>query len=226
MLCLVTKVESTRDSTKPLKSSRILSSISSKLKLTILYDFWEEIISYTRLQNPNFLFLAEASDSWREPPSIYAPFTPYDKLLEVGFDGYYGSFFNLKDWKDSAELHEHIKFNKKLLSSYETGKSVILSFTTHDEVSPILLHGENFSKMICWLEATLPFNPYIIDGFTSGDDYIYPLENSQAKNTETDDNSYFVHRGKLDIFNFTRKPGGKYISLSDEFKHAINFRKE
>jgi len=187
--------------------------------------FWEEIISYARKENPELLFLAEASDSWREPPSKYAQFTPYDKLLEVGFDGYYGSFFGLKDWKSASELYEHIKFNKKLLSSYKDGKSVILSFTTHDEISPILLHGEDFSKMICWLDGTLPFNPYIIDGFTTGDDYIYPLENTKAEYTETDDDCYFVHRGKLDIFNFSRKPKGKYTSIEDDYRQAIEFRK-
>ena len=86
--------------------------------------------------------------------------------MQAGFDGYYGSFFNLKDW-NAQEFIEHILFNQKLLSSFKEPKSVILSFTTHDEVSPILLHGENFSIMISWLEATLPFNPYCIDGFFS-----------------------------------------------------------
>ena len=100
--------------------------------------FWEEIISYARKKNPEFLFLAEASDSWREPPSKFAEFTPYDKLLASGFDGYYGSFFNLKDWKTSKEFFDHIKFNKKLLMSYPEDKSVILAFTTHDEVSPVI----------------------------------------------------------------------------------------
>ncbi len=189
------------------------------------YQFWEEFIKYTREKNPEFLFLAEASDSWREPPSKYADFTPYDKLLEAGFDGYYGSFFNLKDWKTASELYEHIKFNKKLLSSFDVGKSVILSFTTHDEVSPIILHGENFSKMICWLEGTLPFNPYIIDGFQTGDEYIYQLANTKAEVTETDDDNYFVHRGKLDIFNFSRKPEGKYKEIETEYKSAMSFRK-
>lgn len=186
--------------------------------------FWEEIISYTREQNPEFLYLAEASDSWREPPSKYAEFTPYDKLLAAGFDGYYGSFFNLKDWKTSEEFMDHIKFNKKLLTSYPEDKSVILSFTTHDELSPILLHGEQFSVMISWLEATLPFNPYFIDGFQSGDSYIYPWANTKADKSLTDDDYYFVHRGKLDIFNFSRKPEGTSKQISDNFKRAFDFR--
>ena len=188
------------------------------------YKFWEEIIKYTRDKNPEFLYLAEASDSWREPPSKYAEFTPYDKLLEAGFDGYYGSFFNLKEWKSANDFIGHVKFNKKLLSSYDEGKSVILSFTTHDEVSPVVLHGENFSVMICWLEATLPFNPYFIDGFNSGDEYLYRWANTKAAFTETDDDYYFVHRGKLDIFNFSRKPGGNSEFVEVNFKKAMNFR--
>lgn len=186
--------------------------------------FWKEIINYSRKRDPEFLYLAEASDSWREPPSKFAEFTPYNKLLEAGFDGYYGSFFNLKDWKLGDNLIEHIKFNKKLLTSYPEDKSVILSFTTHDEVSPIILHGEKFSVMICWLEATLPYNPYFIDGFQSGDDYLYPWANTKSSESETDDDYYFVHRGKLDIFNYSRKPGGKNEFVKANFKEALNFR--
>ena len=188
------------------------------------YRFWEELIKYTRNKDPEFLYLAEASDSWREPPSKYAQFTPYDKLLQAGFDGYYGSFFNLKEW-NAEKFMEHVKFNLKLLSSYQEPKSVILSFTTHDEVSPVILHGENFSNMISWLEATLPFNPYCIDGFFSGDTYIYPWANTKAFYSDTDDNSYFVHRGKLDIFNFSRKPGGNNENILKYFKKAYEFRK-
>ena len=189
-------------------------------------NFWVEIIEYARKSNSEFLFLAEASDSWREPPSKYAEFTPYDKLLLAGFDGYYGSFFNLKDWKLAEEFFEHIRFNKKLLTSYPDDKSVILSFTTHDEVSPIILHGEKFSVMIAWLEATLPYNPYFVDGFQTGDDYLYPWANVKAKETETDDDYYFVHRGKLDIFNYSRKPAGKNKFVEANVKEALNFRNE
>lgn len=192
-------------------------------------NFWVELIKYTREKDNEFMFLAEASDSWREPPSRYAEFTPYDELLRIGFDGYYGSFFNLKDWK-AQELIEHIKFNKKLLNSYNEPKSAILSFTTHDEVSPIILHGEDYSIMICWLEAVLPYNPYSIDGFAQGDDYIYPLANTKAKHSETDDDTYFVHRGKLDLFNYSRasKGGEKGINrkILENFKQAYKFRSD
>ena len=97
---------------------------------------------------------------------------------------------------------------------------------SYAELSPILLHGEKFSVMIARLEATLPFNPYFIDGFQTGDDYIYPWANSKAINTETDDDYYFVHRGKLDIFNFSRKPEGKNKFVKANFEEAMSFRKE
>ena len=189
--------------------------------------FWEEVIKYTREKDKEFLFLAEASDSWREPPSKYAEFTPYDELLKVGFDGYYGSFFNLKDW-NANELVEHVKFNNKLLKSYNEPKSVIMSFATHDEISPVIVHGKEFSVMISWLEAILPYNPYSIDGFAFGDEYIYPWANGKANYTQTDDDTYFVHRGKIDIFNFSRalKGGKKGINKTvlDNFKEAYKFR--
>ena len=121
---------------------------------------------------------------------------------------------------------EHIKFNLKLLDSYKAPKSVILSFTTHDEVSPVVLHGENFSIMISWLEATLPFNPYCIDGFFTGDEYLYSWANTKAQKTETDDDTYFVHRGKLDIFNFSRRPDGKNERILNNFKEALAFRND
>lgn len=191
--------------------------------------FWEELIKYTKEKDSEFLYLAEASDSWREPPSKYAEFTPYDELLKTGFDGYYGSFFNLKEW-NANEFIEHLKFNNKLLKTYNEPKSVIMSFTTHDEVSPVILHGSNFSVMIAWLEATLPYNPYTIDGFPYGDEYIYPWANGKAARTETDDDTYFVHRGKLDIFNYSRCPkGGKKginKKILSNFKEAYEFRSE
>ena len=191
--------------------------------------FWVEITNYAKSKDKEFMFLAEASDSWREPPSKYAEFTPYDELLKSGFDGYYGSFFNLKDWT-APEFFEHLKFNNKLLKSYSEPKSVIMSFTTHDEVSPVVIHGQEFSVMIAWLSAVLPYNSYAIDGFPYGDEYIYPWANKKAEKTETDDDTYFVHRGKLDIFNFSRTPKGGKKGINKEVlnnvKAGYKFRSE
>lgn len=178
--------------------------------------FWKELIEYSRSKDPEFLWIAESSDSWHDAISNQAVFTSYDKLLDAGFDGYYGSFFNLKDWKNSKELYNQFSFTINDNKKYKEPKSVIGSFTTHDEVSPILLKGPALSDMMIWLSATLPINTYFPDGFQTGDDYIYKMGNKLAAESNTDDDTYFVHRGKIDIFNFSRKPGGNNTTLRND----------
>lgn len=182
--------------------------------------FWKKLIDYSRTKDPQFLWLAEASESWTEPISQYAVFTPYDKLLSVGFDGYYGSFFNLKNFKTGKELTNLISQTISNVSKFSDSKSVIGSFVTHDEMSPILVNGPSYSEMIIWLNATLPVNSYSTDGFDSGDSYIYLWANKDAFKTYTDDDIYFAHRGKMDIFNFSRKPGGNIEVLKNDFRFA------
>lgn len=179
--------------------------------------FWKELITYSRNKDPEFMWLAEVSESWHDAISEYSVFTPYDKLLEAGFDGYYGSFFNIKDWKNAKDLYNQITFTLNDLKRFTPKKSVIGSFTTHDEVSPILLKGPAFSDMIIWLSATLPINSYFVDGFQTGDDYKYLMGNKPAPSTNTDDDIYFTHRGKIDIFNLSRKPEGNNTYLKNDF---------
>ena len=62
--------------------------------------------------------------------------------------------------------------------------------------------------MMIWLNATLPINSYFVDGFQTGDTYLYKNGNKLAPHSNTDDDTYFTHRGKIDIFNYSRKPGG------------------
>lgn len=184
--------------------------------------FWKDLITYSRQKDPQFMWLAESSDAWKEPVDSKAVYTPYNKLLEAGFDGFYGSYFNIKDWHKASKLTDYIKFTKNL--KYAEDKAVLGSFTTHDEISPVLINGSNYSKMIMWLNATLPVNSYSIDGFDTGDNYIYFYGNKNAPKTETDNNKYFVHRGKIDIFNFSRKPGGRNIDLKENFIASNGFK--
>ena len=186
--------------------------------------FWKDLISYSREKDPQFLWLAESSDSWHEPVSGYGVFTPYDKLLDAGFDGYYGSFFNLKEWNNKKQLINHILFNREIANQFSDKKSVIGSFSTHDELSPILVNGMPYSEMILWLNSTMPVNAYYPDGFPTGDNYIYDWANQKSDYSFTDDDYYFAHRGKIDIFNFSRKPGGNNKELLKEFIRANEFR--
>ena len=187
-------------------------------------NFWKELITYSREKDPEFLWLAESSEDWHDAIAPQAVFTPYNKLLEAGFDGYYGSFFNLKDWKNPKELYKQISFTLNETKNFKEPKSVIGSFTTHDEVSPIILKGPQLSEMMIWLNATLPVNSYFVDGFQTGDDYMYRKGNRLADESNTDDDTYFTHRGKIDIFNFSRKPEGDFEHLRGEFLLGNNVK--
>lgn len=173
-------------------------------------SFWKNLIGQAKLRNPEFLFLAEVTPV-NTIPAEYQP-TPFDKLLGAGFDGFYGGYSDLKNWKTAKELISHIK------------PTVVGDFATQDQISPILVNGPAFSKMIIWLNATLPINPYYVDGFATGDDYMYPLANKKAAKTFTDDEYYFMHRGQLDIFNFSRKPQGNNFDILKEFFMANQIR--
>lgn len=188
--------------------------------------FWKDLIDYSHKKDPQFLWLAEAYDGDSKPVAQGAVFTPYNKLLEAGFDGYYGGYSGIKDVKNAKELMNIINTTSKNLLNYTEKKSAIGSFTTHDEMSPVLINGEKFSEMIIWLNATLPVNSYFVDGFDTGDNYIYLWANKEAFKTYTDDNYYFVHRGKIDIFNFSRQPGGKNASILTNFILANGIKKQ
>ncbi len=188
------------------------------------FIFWKELIKYARSLNNDFMFLAEASEAWTEPASEKAYFTDYKQLMAAGFDGYYGNYFDLKNWKTMKDLSTTIKNQQKIFRKYKDKKSVIGSFETHDVVSPLITGGENFSKIIIWLNATLPLNPYYVDGFLQADDYIYEYSNKKASETFTDDEYYYVHQGQIDIFNFSRRPGSDSKLLIEEHKKAIDLR--
>lgn len=185
-------------------------------------SFWKNLIDQTKLRNPEFLFLAEVTPV-NTVPAEYQP-TSFDKLMEAGFDGYYGGYSELKNWKTAGELISHIKSDIDLKKKHLNKKGVLGDFATQDQISPILVNGPAFSKMIIWLNATLPINAYYVDGFSTGDDYMYPLSNKKATKTFTDDEYYFMHRGQLDIFNFSRKPQGTDFDIVNEFLMANRFK--
>ena len=189
------------------------------------YAFWKEIISYAKSKNNNFIFIAEATPEWDNPaPNGVKHYTKVPELLSAGFRGYYGSGANFKNIKTKEEFDKRLKNNLSILKKNKNA-AIMSSFATHDIQSPIL-KGENYWNMILWLNATLPINSYFLDGFSTGDDYIYPYENLKAEKSSTDDEYYFVHSGLFDIFNFSRpaKSGGE--NFKKEYIKAIAFKKE
>ena len=190
------------------------------------YIFWKELIKFAREQKKDFMFLAEASENWTEPASDKGYFTDYQQLMDAGFDGYYGNYFELKNWKTIDDLAKTVNTQQKTLKKFKEKKSLIGSFATHDVVSPLLTGGENFSKIIIWLNATLPLNPFYVDGFLQADDYIYPYANKKSDETFTDDEFLYVHQGQIDIFNYSRRPGTDNKILITEHEKAIKTRNE
>ena len=69
-------------------------------------------------------------------------------------------------------------------------------------------------------------NPYIIDGYQSGDYYDYSYRDKLAASSFTDSNTYVAHAGKLDIFNLSRKPGGEHPEIGEFFSKAMKMRDE
>lgn len=188
------------------------------------YEFWEELIKYTRKKTHNFLFLAEASNKWNEKVCKQCEFTPYDKLLEAGFDGYYGGYVEYQNFKSAKEIEDDIETLKSVIKKTKTQKAVISSFATHDILSPVLTGGKEYAAQILWLSVVLPVNPYYTDGFQSLDNYVYSYSNKKAQKSYTDDDYYYVHKGKLDIFNYSRRPKGKDVEFLHEFVIAQKMR--
>lgn len=169
------------------------------------YEFWKEIIDYARDKDPQFLFLAEASSKWTNPAKGYAPYATVEELLSAGFDGFYSDWSDLKEIKSNTDLYNKINDDLKIISKFDGQKSMIANLATHDQLSPASI-GYNYWQMVNWLNATLPVNPYVLDGFPSADAYLFKYANKKADKSYTDDDTYFVHKGKFDIFNFSRAP--------------------
>lgn len=188
-------------------------------------EFWKEVINYARKNNPDFLFLAEASPDWSNPSiNSINHYSTIEELLESGFDSYYGSWSDFKSLKTKTELDDKIDKNIKILKKYKNS-SIISALATHDQQAPVL-RGKNYWNMVLWLCVAMPQNTYFLDGFSVGDDYIYPYENSKAIKSDTDDEEYFVHNGQFDIFNATGAVRKKHPKYKQNYIKAINFKKK
>ncbi len=189
--------------------------IAPNLKSTI---FWERLIKETRRNNPQTLFIADNTTNDNNQNITFDIST--EKLLEIGFDGCNGNFNKIKEWTTAKELTNAIEKNYTISKKYNFRKRIVADFATQNDVSPLISQNETLSLMIVWLNATLPFTPNYIDGFTTGDTYIYPKANKKASKTFTDDEYYFVHRGQIDIFNFSKKPAGQVPNISEATTYA------
>ena len=188
------------------------------------YEFWKEIIDYARLKDPQFLFIAEACPAWTNPIKQWGEYESVEGLLKAGFDGYYGDWAGFDDFTKAKDIIKRVKSDLKISKEFNNQKTTMASFATHDQQSVIVRGGVPLWEMITWLNITLPMNPYFLDGYVTGDSYIYRYENKKAQRSSTDDDYYFVHRAKFDIFNFSRRPVGNHKELKEKFVKALKFK--
>lgn len=188
-------------------------------------EFWDIIIPYSRKRDPQFAWLAESYTYEDASPQANMPYDRPEDSLRAGFDAYYGQYHIFHEWQNAKELHDYVIDNLNMSYRVDLGKSLIGSFSTHDDISPMFSGGEVFCNLTSGLQATLPMmNPYFVDGFQSGDWYLYSYRGKHVDNSATDNNEMFVHNGKLDIFNLSRRPGGSEPQIGKFMTSCLEFR--
>lgn len=183
-------------------------------------EFWDRLINYTRTKDPNFAFLAETYCYEDASPMANVQADRPEDLLKAGFDSYYGQFHIFHSMKDAKEFNDYVIENLNMSQRLEPGKSLIGSFTTHDDISPMNFGGVEYCNLTMGLQSTLPMtNPYVISGFESGDRYNYAYGNKIKDGVKL-----HVNDGMLDIFNLSRKPGGEHPEVGKFMSNMMNVR--
>ena len=188
-------------------------------------EFWDIIIPYSRKLDPGFGWLAETYTYEDASPHANIPYDRPEDSWRAGFDLIYGQYHIFHEWATASEFMKYVESQIEASYNVDKGKSLIGSFSTHDDISP-MYHGKtDFCNLTSGLQVTLPMlNPYIVDGFQSGDYYAYPYENKVIEETQTENNQMIVHHGQLDIFNFSRKPGGKNPEIGKFMTECFKFK--
>lgn len=188
-------------------------------------EFWDIIIPYSRMRDPQFMWLAETYTYEDASPQANMPYDRPEDSLRSGFDLIYGQYHIFHEWPDASTLMNYVKENLDMSYRLNPGKSLIGSFATHDDISPMFHGGADYCKMTVGLQAGLPMlNMYQVDGFQTGDYYLYDWANKENPVTQTDNHEMTVHEGKLDIFNLSRQPGGKDESIRSFMRAANKLR--
>ena len=188
-------------------------------------EFWDVIIPYSRMRDPEFGWLAETYTYEDASPQANMPYDRPQDSLRAGFDTIYGQYHIFHEWPDATTFMNYVKEQLDMSYKLPKGKALIGSFATHDDISPMFHGGADYCNMTMGLQATLPMmSPYIVDGYQSGDYYLYPYEDKYNPETQTDNHEMTVHRGRLDIFNLSRKPGGEDSTIGEFMKKAFELK--
>lgn len=190
-------------------------------------QFWDIIIPYSRSKDPEFAWLAESYTYEDASPQINMNYDRPEDALKAGFDSYYGQYHIFHEWTKANQIYDYVKQNLEMSKELEKGKSLIGSFGTHDDISLMFNGGPNFINLVSGMQATLPMlNPYMMDGYQTGDNYLYDFEGTTDPETKTDNHECTVHHGRPDIFNASRPLIGNHPEVGDFFKSAMEMRKK
>lgn len=188
-------------------------------------EFWKVIIDYSHAKDPQFGWLAETYTHEDASPMLNMPYDRPEDLLRAGFDVMYGQWHTYNDMTKAQQLYDYVKENIDLNNKLGQPKSLIGSFATHDDISPMLYGGAPWVMFTSTLQSMLPqMNPYMTDGTQTGDYYTFAYDHAHVEDSATDCHEATVHTGRMDIFNKSRKPGGNFPEISEVIKSAFALR--
>lgn len=197
-------------------------------------EFWDILITRSHEKDPNFAWLAETYTYECASPQANMMYDRPIDSLRAGFDCYYGQYHMFHEMK-ASEFIDYVNMNLDLTHrDYEgdgikelAGKSLIGSFTTHDDMSAMVRGGEIFCDLSTIIQSTIPMtNPYYVDGFQYGDAYDYPYADKEDIESQTDSMINKVHKNKLDLFNFSAPPSGNHHDIGRVMKETNEMRKK
>ena len=192
-------------------------------------EFWDLVIPHSHEKDPQFAWLGEAYTYECASPQQNMPYDRPEDSLRAGFDSIYGQYHIFHEMKNANEVSSYVKENLDMSHRLPVGKSLIGSFTTHDDESLMMHGGENFCNLVSVVQSTIPMcNPYVLDGFQSGDKYEYQYGNQKVMDADSTNGKHFmqVHKNKMDIFNFSRQPGGDKPEIGQVMTSTFDMRKK
>lgn len=190
-------------------------------------EFWDILINHARQRDPEFAMLGEAYTYECASPQKNMPYDRPEDSLRCGFDAIYGQHHIFHELKNATEAKNYITEMLDMSDRLPKGKTLIGSFMTHDDETLMNHGGPDFCNLISVVQSTIPMcNPYVLDGFQSGDWYNYSYAKKESNETVTDNNELEVHPYKMDIFNLSRKPGGNNPEIGKVMTSAFKMRKE
>ena len=190
-------------------------------------EFWDILINHARKRDPEFAMLGESYTYETASPQANMPYDRPEDSLRAGFDAIYGQHHIFHELKNSKEASNYITDMLDMSNRLPAGKTLIGSFMTHDDESLMNHGGADFCNLVSVVQSTIPMcNPYVLDGFQSGDYYNYGYAHQHVDKSEsvTDNTELEVHPYKMDIFNLSRKPGGDHPEIGKVMTSAFKLR--